>query len=147
MKSNLMPLPKLDRDGLYLRWRLALDEIRYGKGRELLQKIRVVLARTFMPGFDGAGFLRDTLLDIVDVGAAGGLHRRCAPFARHIRSHLFEPEAEAYQELLRWHAGNDLIKIYPNALSRDAKLITIPSPHGPDHRACSWRTLSICARS
>ena len=129
MKSNLPPLPKLDRDGIYPRWRLALDELRHGNSHLLFQQVRVVLARTLerviLPKFDASGFLKETIVDIVDVGAAGGLHRRWAPFARHIRSHLFEPEQEAYQELLKRHGGNEMVRIYPNALSRDDKPITI----------------------
>jgi FkbM family methyltransferase len=129
MKSNLPPLPKLDEDGLYPRRRLALDEIRHGNFHLLFQQVRTVFARTLerliLPKFETSPFFKDAVLDVVDVGAAGGLHRRWAPFARHIRSHLFEPEQEAYKELLKRHAGNTLVRIYPNALSRDDKPITI----------------------
>ena len=129
MKSNLMPLPKLDGDGRYPRWRLALDEIGHGRTHELVQQVRVVLARQLerilLPGFNTAPFLKDSVVDMVDVGAAGGLHRRWAPFASHVRSHMFEPEDVAYHDLVRRHSGNPMIRVYPNALSRDNQPITI----------------------
>jgi FkbM family methyltransferase len=122
VKSNLRPLPRLDKDGVYPRWRLAWDELRTGQVRLLFEQIRAVLARNLerilLPQID-AHFLDGVLLDVVDVGAAGGLHRRWSPFAKHIRSHLFEPEPDGYQELIKRYAGDPLVKIYPNALSQD----------------------------
>ncbi len=129
MKSNKLPLPRLDRAGVYPRWRLALDELLHGNVHQLIQQIRAVLARklerALLPGLHCAGFIKDDLVDIVDVGAAGGLHRRWAPFARHIRSHLFEPEEKGFEALRKTHASNPLVRIYPHALSRNGEPITI----------------------
>lgn len=128
-KSNMSVLFEEVKGKTYPRWRFALNGVRQGNGYAILQQARGLIARRlaamFLRKLYCSDFFRGMLLDVIDVGAAGGLHRRWSPYEIFVKAHLFEPEKDAYEALVSQTRGNPHLQIYPHALSSDEAPLTV----------------------
>ena len=84
-----------------------------------------ILMKTFgIRGFlDLSTMLGDLTVHIIDVGAAGGFAGRWEQFGNNLDITLFEPNDEAYQQLMAQYQGDSRVRCLNTALSeKDAKL-------------------------
>ncbi|MBD3409614.1 MAG: FkbM family methyltransferase [Ignavibacteriales bacterium] len=65
----------------------------------------------------------ESRVGVVDVGARGGYHPRWDQFGDRLRVHLFEPEKNGYEELVKIFGKDERVRLYNVALSeRDETL-------------------------
>ena len=74
----------------------------------------------------------DAPIVIIDCGASGGIHQRWSKLGIEIKSVLFEPDPNAYQELIKDKANNSLI--INSALSDEEKEVVL--------NICKWQQAS-----
>ena len=76
--------------------------------------------------------IMDEPIVIIDCGASGGIHQRWSKLGIEIKSVLFEPDPNAYQELIKDKANNSLI--INSALSDEEKEVVL--------NICNWQQAS-----
>lgn len=70
-------------------------------------------------------FLGQTPIYVIDVGAAGGIHARWERFGSNLRVFLFEPEKDAYDQLVSAFGSDRRMKVFDCALSEDGNDVTV----------------------
>ena len=76
--------------------------------------------------------LEDNPITLVDVGAAGGIHKRWNPYREVLKSILFEPDKEEYKKLIANKSESTLV--INSALAEKSKLV--------DFNICKWQEVS-----
>lgn len=76
--------------------------------------------------------LKDNPITLVDVGAAGGLHKRWDPYRKVLKSILFEPDKEEYNKLIANKSENTLV--INSAVAEEYKVV--------DFNICRWQEVS-----
>ena len=69
--------------------------------------------------------LEDDIVNIADVGAAGGFHERWEQFGKSLNIYLFEPNEIAYKELEAKYGGDNRVRLFNIALSEYGERLKI----------------------
>jgi FkbM family methyltransferase len=129
MRSNLPSVPDVEKPRFSRYADTVRDSFATGRVIDLISRLRrkvgLRLEGWLLPQFDASGFMKGKSLEVVDIGAAGGLHTRWRTHADFVVAHLFEPQPVAYATLEKLYRGNDRIRLYQTALSRDDAPVTL----------------------
>jgi hypothetical protein len=122
--SNLQPVSYSDENHSQARGELVGFWVSW-----TLRRVAYFLERILMKIFgirmylDLSTILGDLTVHIVDVGAAGGFVGRWEQFGNNLNITLFEPNDEAYQQLITQYQDDSRVKCLNTALSeKDEKL-------------------------
>ncbi len=127
LNSNLRTVPSHKGDNIHTSY------IEYFKSgllhpframRYLLRKIIWKLAN-ISEMIPVKSFLGETPIYVIDIGAAGGIHRRWERFGSNLKIFLFEPEKHAFDKLVDAHGSDKRMKVFDCALSENGQEITV----------------------
>lgn len=77
-------------------------------------------------------FLEGIKVNVIDIGARGGYHKRWEQLGDNGNLYLFEPDIKEYENLKNQYSNRKNVYIFNNALSENGETLTLYIPNWPD---------------